>query len=521
MEYMKNLIFICFCLLGQAAYGTELSPLEIAVIEQAQMAEDFTEVLSIYENAHLKPIYNKKSTPQLEQEYEILQMALHLLSLATKGAITPEQLKSMQQTQIRSKKYEFPHRSFLGMSIFNITDIVENKRNFSTIKMKVKGKNTIDIRAATRQENIILSAKAKLTIARQILIFFEEEVTFLEPFFGNLSREMMEKHPLGKSILSACEENPVFFDEMEEMVQKYVSTKMDPSITEIRKEEQEKVYQKYHAMWDFYENFLFLPRLKVLSTLLTERQEASLSDFLSFLDKYESTIPKLSIPFPDEEMSVVENQAHVKVESRTSEEASSAACSIPESPTTAEIEVKEVDRTNSNDWIKADSDWVVAATKTGKATTLLATRVRKGKEERLSLTLKNPKGERVPDSLRSQIAPTCSRTYNREGEEWKRRDARHQFPSIVDSYILQYGIVERITERVLIQGRMVPKSYTFVRCFIVSMEWQIEGNPPIVLCNHEGTSFDTLEYIFSSELLDGQPIGDVYHRFLLPYQTAD
>lgn len=114
-----------------------------------------------------------------------------------------------------------------------------------------------------------------------------------------------------------------------------------------------------------------------------------------------------------------------------------------------------------------------------------------------------------------------ARTYAREGEEWKRSDARHQVSPIVDSYILQYGIVERITKRVLIQGKMPPKSYTFVRCVIVSMELQIEGNPPIVICNYEGTSFDTLKYIFSTELLEGQPIGDAYHRLLRPYQTAD
>ena len=79
-------------------------------------------------------------------------------------------------------------------------------------------------------------------------------------------------------------------------------------------------------------------------------------------------------------------------------------------------------------------------------------------------------GSETPCFATAMSSYKNARTYDREGEEWKRRDARLQFSSIFDSYILQYGIVERITKRVLIQGKMVPKSYTFAQCFIVSME---------------------------------------------------
>jgi len=421
----------------------------------------------------------------------------------------------MQQTHIKSKKHKdkVSQKSFLGVGIFNIADIVESKLAF--YKIKEKSKKTCDVRAATRQENTILSAKAKLAIARQIWMFFSEEATSIGAFVDAVGRERMGKHPWGNAILMAGGKCVTFFEEMNEKTEEYATTVCDPRITEIRKEEQEKACKKYSYMWDFYENFLLLPRLKIISTLLKERQEASLSEFLDFLDKYESTMPEVSIPISEEEISVIENQAHVKVEDQNDDEAGPAESSTPDVSFAAEA----VDRANSNDWTKADSDWVVEANKIKKETTLLATRVRKGKEERLSLTLKNPKGDRVPDSLRSQRVPTCSRTYAREGEEWKRKDARHQFPSIVDSYILQYGIIDRRTEEVLIQGKMVAKSYTFVRCSIVSMEWQIEEKPPIILCHHEGASFDTLEYIFSGILVEGEPIGDVYHRFLRPYES--
>jgi len=97
----------------------------------------------------------------------------------------------------------------------------------------------------------------------------------------------------------------------------------------------------------------------------------------------------------------------VEVEDHNDEEAGPASPTSPIPAVSIATEAAGVDRADSSEWqkVKADSDWVVAVSKTGKAITLLATRVRKRKEERLSLRLKNPKGERVPYSLRSQRVP--------------------------------------------------------------------------------------------------------------------
>jgi len=70
MVYMKSLVFICFFLLGQAAHGAE---------EVRSETHFFTEVISLYESEYLKKLYQKKSAIELEQEYEILQMGLHIV----------------------------------------------------------------------------------------------------------------------------------------------------------------------------------------------------------------------------------------------------------------------------------------------------------------------------------------------------------------------------------------------------------------------------------------------------------
>jgi len=375
-----------------------------------------------------------------------------------------------------------------------------NKGGHYTKKKGIENRSAI-----FQQENYIYSALTKLAIAKQLRVLFENEELFLHTLSQGFFVPTTVPYPLENLILSTKSATPHLYYEMNSIIKIYFCGVIDSHLTDAYSQVHQHINQKYQGLWLFYEQLLLLPRLRVLSALLKERQQISLADLLLFLEKYDATTPENAILIPEEDTTpIVENQTQRNPNT------------MPATLIATEAKLEEVDFAHSSEWItvKADSDWVIEEIEKGKTTTILATRVRKGKSERLSLTLKKPKGERVPGFFRSQTAPPCIRTYNRPGEEWKQRDPDHQFPSVVDSFILRYGVVERIKEKVLIQEKMEERSYTFVRCFVVSMKWEQEGNPPILFFDYEGGSPATLEYIFSSGLCEGKPMGEVYHRLL-------
>jgi hypothetical protein len=518
---MKNLIFICFCLFRYGAYGSDawiphkVTPLQLQVIQQAQgKSGDLTGFLSIYEDKYLKAIYSEKSTSELEAENDMLRMGMHILSIAREATLPQTQLDQLEEIAKKYQKLSFSTHSVLGNLLFCIREILDNKA--SILRAKKKG---IENRSAIfQQENYIYSALTKLAIAKQLRALFENEELFLQTLSQGFCVPITVPYPLENLILSTKSATPHLYYEMNSIIKIYFCGVIDSHLTDAYSQVHQRINQKYQGLWLFYEQILLLPRLRVLSALLKERQQISLADFLLFLEKYDATTPENAIPIPEEETPIVENQTQIGDGTYPERNPDTILATL----IATEAESEEVDFAHSSEWttVKTDSDWVIEEFEKGKTTTILATRIRKGKSERLSLTLKKPKGERVPEVFRSQTAPPCIRTYNRPGEEWKQRDPDHQFPSAVDSFILRYAVIERKKEKVLIQDRMVDKSYTFVRCFVISMTWEIEGHPPILSFANERAPA-TLEYIFSGELGEGKPMGEVYHRLLRRNPTID
>jgi len=73
-------------------------------------------------------------------------------------------------------------------------------------------------------------------------------------------------------IAKARHNRSVFYQATEAMIGEIQSDKSDRRHIEKRKEEREHFNQTYQDMHTFYENFLLLPRIRVISSLLKERK---------------------------------------------------------------------------------------------------------------------------------------------------------------------------------------------------------------------------------------------------------
>jgi len=139
---MKNLIFICFCLLGcGGAYGSDawiphkVTPLQLQVIQQAQgKSGDLTGFLSIYEDEYLKAIYSEKSTSELEAENDMLRMGMHILSIAREATLPQTQLDQLEEIAKKYQKLSFSTPSILGNLLFSIREILDNKASILRAK---------------------------------------------------------------------------------------------------------------------------------------------------------------------------------------------------------------------------------------------------------------------------------------------------------------------------------------------------------------------------------------------------
>lgn len=171
--------------------------------------------------------------------------------------------------------------------------------------------------------------------------------------------------------------------------------------------------------------------------------------------------------------------------------------------------------------IVQDKNWKIENIQKKKRKLLIeAKRVVHRKLETLHLVVQPPQiesGSATSEYWRTCCVSRCVRSYLGE-ETWKQTDVRHQrMPQFFDTLILKYG--ELHVEKRSYKG--IESAFSMVRLQVVKMSWTKEDmEEPLFFFDHTGKNKqDTLEYGFAgdlSTLLPGQPMGDLFHRFLRP-----
>ncbi len=202
---------------------------------------------------------------------------------------------------------------------------------------------------------------------------------------------------------------------------------------------------------------------------------------------------------------------------------------VPSSPLKEEEAPAEVETEIARgDWVTPqDYAWKILEPEILNRTKirLQATRQKKGgKVETLDLTLRVPRKDlRVPENKRKLHLTPCVRTYAGE-EAYKASDVRHQFPRIMDAWILEYGALQVRETRFSIKHQCdIVQLYSVLELDVEQMEWLIESPEgrefEFSIGSVVSGSRDKIEVIFPGDLTkaaEDQPIENVFHRFIRP-----